>query len=184
MIVLKIGWNTATKFSAVAAPNNRLERSRGCAFGKPRREVDDRDKSVSVRFGAFARRSALSLGAMAGVIFQFALIVFLPAVLAGGSMYFSRARLARRWWFLLTATAALYVVYVAIFYAIAAPLFGGFEFSRPSGESTVQVRSMYPNLLIFYATPLVAFLLIAAPIVVVLLRLFRKRPTIGWSDRG
>jgi hypothetical protein len=121
---------------------------------------------------------------MAGVIFQFALILFLPAVLAAGSMYFSRARLARRWWFLFTASAVLYVVYVAIFYAIAAPLFGGFEFSRPGDESTVQVRSMYPNLLVFYATPLVVFLLIAAPVVVALLRLFRKRLTIGSSDHA
>jgi len=121
---------------------------------------------------------------MAGVIFQFALILFLPAVLAAGSMYFSRERLAGRWWFLLTVTAVLYAVYVAIFYAIAAPLFGGFEFSRPAGDSTVQVRSMYPNLLFFYATPLVVFLLVAAPIVVALLRLFRKRLTIGSSDRG
>ena len=84
----------------------------------------------------------------------------------------------------MTATAALYVVYVAIFYAIAAPLFGGFEFSQPGGKSTVQVQSFYPNLFIFYATPLVVFLFVAAPIVVALLRLFRKRLTIGSSDRG
>jgi hypothetical protein len=121
---------------------------------------------------------------MAGVILQFAVITLLPAVLAGGLMYFTRARLSRRWWFLLAATAVLYVVYVAIFYVVAPPLFGGFEFSRRGGESTVQVRSLYPNLLRFYATPLVLFLLVAAPIGVALLRLFRKRLTIGSSDRG
>jgi hypothetical protein len=121
---------------------------------------------------------------MAGIISQFAFIIFMPAVLAGGLTYFTRARLARRWWFLLTAAAILYVVYVAIFYVTAAPLFGGFEFSKPTAESTVQVRSLYPNLLWFYATPLLVFLLVSAPIVVVLLRLFRKRLTIGSSDRG
>ena len=80
--------------------------------------------------------------------------------------------------------AVLYVAYVAIFYVVAPPLFGGFEFSRPGGQSTVQVRSMYPNLLRFYAVPLILFLLIAAPIVAALLRLFRKRLTISSSDRG
>jgi hypothetical protein len=155
----------------------------GCS-SNDKEGVDDWDKAASFIGDRTACRSASSLGAMAGPIFQFAFITFLPAVLAGGSTYFGRARNARRWWFLLTATAVLYVVYVAIFYAIATPLFGGFEFSRPISEPTVQVRSLYPNLLRFYATPLVVFLLVAAPIVVALLRLFGKRLTIGLSDRG
>jgi hypothetical protein len=121
---------------------------------------------------------------MAGIISQFALIIFLPALLAVAAMYFARARITRRWWFLLTATVVLYVTYVVLFSLIAAPLFGGFEFSKPDAGATVQVRSLYPNLLRFYATPLIAYLLIAAPIVLVLLWLFRKRLTIGSSDRG
>ncbi len=120
---------------------------------------------------------------MAGIILQFAFIIFLPAVLAVGSMYFARARIARRWWFLLTTAVVLYLVYATLFYVIATPLFGGFEFSKPTAGSTVQVRSLYPNLLRFYATPLLVFFLVAAPIVVALLRLFRKRLTIGSSDR-
>ena len=98
-------------------------------------------------------------------------------------MYFARARITRRWWFLLTATVVLYVAYVVLFNLIAAPLFGGFEFSKPGAGSTVQVRSLYPHLLRFYATPLIVYLLVAAPTVVVLLWLFRKRLTIGSSDR-
>lgn len=121
---------------------------------------------------------------MAGIISQFAFIIFLPALLAVGSMYFARARITRRWWFLLTATVVLYVGYVVLFNLIAAPLFGGFEFSKPGAGSTVQVRSLYPNLLRFYATPFTVYLLVAAPSVVALLWLFRKRLTNGTSERG
>jgi hypothetical protein len=121
---------------------------------------------------------------MFGVLLQFAFVTFLPAIIAAGTTYFARARVARRWWFLLTATIVLYVVYVVVFFLIAAPLYGGFDFTHPRGDSVVQVRSMYPNLLRFYVTPLLVFVAIAASIVVVLLRLFRKRLTIGSSDRG
>jgi hypothetical protein len=121
---------------------------------------------------------------MVSVTLQFLFITLLPGVLAVGTTYFARARIAKPWWFFFAATVLLYVVYVTVFYAVAAPLFGGFEFSRPSAGSTVQVRSMYPNLLRFYVTPLFVFLLVAAPLVIALLRLFRKRLTIGSSDRG
>ena len=120
---------------------------------------------------------------MANVILQFAFIIFLPAAVSVGSVYFARGRIARPWWFLLTTTVVLYVAYVALFYLIAAPLYGGFEFSRTGSGSTVEVRSLNPNLLRFYATPLFVFCLVAVPTVIALRRLFRKRPIIGSSDR-
>jgi hypothetical protein len=111
---------------------------------------------------------------MSSVILQFAFIVFLPAAVSVGSTYLARQSIARPWWFLLTVTLILYVAYVVLFYLIAAPIVGGFDFSKGKDGSTVQVRSHMPNLLSFYAKPLVVFFFVAVLIVIGLFRLFRK----------
>jgi hypothetical protein len=65
---------------------------------------------------------------MASVIFQFAFIIFRPAAVSVRSTYLARGSIARPWWFLLTVTLVLNVAYVVLFYLVAAPMFGGFDF--------------------------------------------------------
>jgi hypothetical protein len=111
---------------------------------------------------------------MASGIAQFAFIIFLPAVVSLGSAYFGRAGVSRPWLFFFAAALILYIVYVAIFYAVAETLVGGYAISRPDPASSVQVRSLTPNLLVFYAKPLLMFIVVAAPILFGLHRLFHK----------
>jgi hypothetical protein len=111
---------------------------------------------------------------MASVIIQFAFIIFLPALAALGSAYFGRVAVSRPWLFFLVAAVILYVAYVAIFYAVAETLVGGVAISKPDPASAVPVRSLTPNLLIFYAKPLLVFVVVAAPILFVLNRLFHR----------
>jgi hypothetical protein len=68
----------------------------------------------------------------------------------------------------------LYIAYVAVFYAVADTLSGGFATSKPDSTSPAQVRSVTPNLLLFHAKPLAVFLIVAVPIVLGLHKVFRK----------
>jgi hypothetical protein len=111
---------------------------------------------------------------MASVIVQCAFIIFFPAVVSVGSVYFGRAGVSRPWLFLLVATVVLYAIYVAVFYAVAETLVGGVAISKPDPASSVRVRSLTPNLLIFYAKPLLVFIIVAVPILFGLNRLFHR----------
>jgi hypothetical protein len=111
---------------------------------------------------------------MASVIVQFAFIIFFPAVMALGSAYFGRVGVSRPWLFFLVATVILYVIYVATFYAVAETLSGWFAISRPDPASPARVRSLTPNLLIFYAKPLLVFIAVAAPTLFGLNRFFHR----------
>jgi heme/copper-type cytochrome/quinol oxidase subunit 2 len=136
--------------------------------------VDDLEKPVSFDVGAAPRRSTSSLGAMLPVAIQFALIIFLPAIISAGSGYIGGSGIARPWLYFLVTTVVLYVVYVAIFYALAETISGGFAISRHDPTSSPQVRSSVPNLIAFYAKPLAVFIVAAIPAVIGLNKLFHR----------
>jgi hypothetical protein len=111
---------------------------------------------------------------MVSAIAQFALIIMLPAALSLALTYLGEGDISRPWLFFLVATVILYIVYVAVFYAIAATLRGGFAISKPDPSSPARVRSLTPNLLIFYAKPLLVFTVLSVPVAFGLVRLFHK----------
>ncbi len=96
-----------------------------------------------------------------------------PAGISLASTYLGRATISRTGLYLVSTTVVLYLVYIAVFYAIAETLHGGFAISKPNPAAAVQVRSLTPNLFVFYSKPLLVFLALAIPIVFCLNRLFR-----------
>jgi hypothetical protein len=111
---------------------------------------------------------------MINTILQLFAIIFFPAAISLASTYLGRATISRPGLYFLSTTVVLYVVYTAVFYAIAETLHSSFAFSKPNPAAAVQVRSLTPNLLAFYAKPLLVFIVLTIPIVICLNRVFRK----------
>ena len=91
--------------------------------------------------------------------------------------YFGRATISRPGTYFLSATVALYALYIVVFYVFAETLVGGFAFSKPTSAAAVQVRSLTPNLFAFYARPLLIFIVLTIPIVIWIKPLIPKAVT-------
>lgn len=102
--------------------------------------------------------------------FEFLLLLSFPLLLACGATYLTWRALSRPVVFLTVATVVLYLVYAASMWLLDPGPVGYTLSTRQPGETSEPLFQLLPP----YKRPLIAFAAAAIPVLVVLLRAFKK----------
>ena len=109
---------------------------------------------------------------MSGFFLQLIFLLSFPLVVACGSAYVSWGALSKPWVYLVLCAVVLYAFYAALFYLVG-PKSVGYAVSavRP-GDTPQDVPPLM--LLRPYSIPLIGFVLACVPVVLLLLKAFRR----------